>query len=129
MSKASLVLLLAVVGCIKVPLNANQERCMVVFTYDASDSIKLHLKFPKAKDQKDNEFWYVSIENTKTMQRETKEIPHGNYRHEIEPQEESKRCFIQAPYSMFALCSQPEEMSSFSSISKQIYTSQSRQIR
>lgn len=67
MNKFCLTLVLFVLSqTIKVPVNANHERCMVVFSYASEETIKLHLKFPKAKDQADNEFWYVTIENTET---------------------------------------------------------------
>jgi hypothetical protein len=49
---------------ITVPLQNNNQRCMMVFTYGSQETIKLDLKFPRVADRQNEEYFELSLRNT-----------------------------------------------------------------
>jgi hypothetical protein len=57
------VLVLHVVGII-VPLQNNQQRCMIVFTFSENETVKFDMNFPPIPGQLEGEAYQISYQNT-----------------------------------------------------------------
>jgi hypothetical protein len=60
---------LMLLGCsIGIPLNPMQTRCMMAYTDDNYETLKLDVMFPGLPEQGSHEVYQIQIENTETHQ-------------------------------------------------------------
>lgn len=59
-------------------------RCMVAYTDDNYETLKLDVKFPALPDQVNGEVYQIEIYNTETHQSLYESIPNGRYRKEMD---------------------------------------------
>lgn len=77
---------------IGVPLNPMINRCMIAYTDDNYETLKLDVKFPELPDQVNGEVYQIQIYNTETHQSMFQTIANGRYRKELDL-DESKYFF------------------------------------
>lgn len=78
------------------------SRCMVAYTDDNYETLKLDVKFPVLPDQINGEVYQIQIYNTETHQTLYESIPNGRYRKEMDL-DESKDLITQIRYISFVL--------------------------
>jgi hypothetical protein len=59
-----LTLLIFSISSIGIPLNPMQPRCMIAYTDDNYETLKLDVKFPVIPDQINTEAYQIQIYNT-----------------------------------------------------------------
>ena len=59
-----ITLLLAITNSISIPLSPMQPRCMIGYTYDEDENLKMDVTLPPLPDQKQGENYQISIYNT-----------------------------------------------------------------
>jgi hypothetical protein len=69
---------------IGIPLNPMQTRCMIAYTDDNYETLKLDVKFPKLPDQVSGEVYQIQIVNTETQQTLHETFESGRYRKELD---------------------------------------------
>lgn len=74
---------------IGVPLNPMIGRCMIAYTDDNYETLKLDIKFPALPDQVAGEVYQIEIYNTETHQTLYETITNGRYRKEMDLDERS----------------------------------------
>jgi hypothetical protein len=52
------------VTCITIPINRFKSRCMIIYSSDENENIKLDLKLPPIKEQTSQEYYIMTIHNT-----------------------------------------------------------------
>lgn len=76
--------ILAVAAGIGVPLTPMVSRCMVAYTDDSYETLKLDVKFPPIPNQVEGEVYQIEIYNTETHQTLYESIANGKYRKEMD---------------------------------------------
>ena len=60
------LLMVSSVVSISIPLSPMQQRCMIGYTYDEDENLKMDVNLPPIPDQKAGENYQISIYNTET---------------------------------------------------------------
>lgn len=76
----STLLLLSLANSIGIPLNPLISRCMIAYTDDNYETLKLDVRFPVLPDQVNGEVYQIEIYNTETHQTLYETVPNGRYR-------------------------------------------------
>lgn len=77
-------ILVAHVSTIGIPLNPMVSRCMIAYTDDNYETLKLDIKFPALPDQVNGEVYQIEIFNTETHETLFETIANGRYRKEMD---------------------------------------------
>lgn len=83
-SLAIFATLLIAAYSISIPVNSQQDKCMVVYSTTAEDFLKIDITFPKFPGQSDSEYYLISLFNTETNYVEYFNITDGQFRREIQ---------------------------------------------
>ena len=59
-----ITLIVAITHSISIPLSPMQPRCMIGYTYDEDENLKMDVTLPLLPDQKQGENYQISIYNT-----------------------------------------------------------------
>ena len=78
-----LCLIISQIYCVGVPLMTRKSRCMMAYTDEALETLKLDIHFPPLPDQTDGEQYQVSITSTETSETTSETIVNGNYKKEV----------------------------------------------
>lgn len=65
---------------ISIPLSPMQSRCMIGYTYDEDENLKMDVTLPPIPEQKPNESYQISIFNTETHETSYESISNGVFR-------------------------------------------------
>lgn len=76
--------LLAVCLSISIPVTSQKDKCMVVYSRDTEDYLKIDVKFEKFTGQTDQEYYLVNLHNTETHHIESFNVTEGLFRREIQ---------------------------------------------
>lgn len=75
--------LLGTAVSIGLPLTGTQPRCMIAYTDDAYETLKLDVSFPELPGQVNGEVYQISLYNTETNEVKTDSIANGKYLREL----------------------------------------------
>ncbi len=80
---ATLLALTVTVCSITLPILPGQTRCMVVYTIEEDENLKLHLNFEELPNQTNDETYQITLTNTEdnTATRDT--VTNGHYKEEL----------------------------------------------
>ena len=76
------IIMLLVIGSLSIglPLIDNSQRCMIIYTDDESETLKLDVIFPELPGQVNGEIYQITVTDTETNKGTGDRITNGKYR-------------------------------------------------
>lgn len=126
MIKASiltLALLAITTHAISIPVNSQTDKCMMVYSSNSEDYLKIDLKFDKFNGQTETEYYRVLLIDTETNSEQAFNVTDGLFRREIQLTESNpllmKMCFIDSASRSCSTDTVPERSNSSSNTTQQ----------
>jgi hypothetical protein len=79
-SLAIFVALWIAVCSIGIPINSQQDKCMIVYSRITEDFLKIDITFSKFPGQTDSEYYFITLINTETNYVESFNVTEGQFR-------------------------------------------------
>ena len=119
----TLAILLVTTHSISIPVNSQADKCMMVFSADTEDYLKIDLKFDKFTGQTETEYYRVLLIDTETNSEQEFNVTDGLFRREIQLTESNcwliKMCYIASVSRSFSIDMAPERSNSSSNTTQQ----------
>ena len=78
-----LALLCASACTVGIPLTYRLPRCMMAYTDEQLETLKLEISFPTLPEQREEEFYHISLTNTETQYTQYEKINNGIFKKEF----------------------------------------------